>query len=283
MPGKEPITLTVSVVVYDSDPGQLHALLESLLTALATLPAAGLEVVTHISLVDNSEQQRLRLADFAEFRQRLKSRHAVLILVTGHGNVGYGRGHNLVVQNHDHHYHLILNPDVELASDSLVVGLLYLEQHPEVALVSPSAVTADGDKQHLCKRDPSVVTLFIRGFCPPWIKKLFRERLAHYEMHDLPEDRPSTDIPIPHVSGCCMLCRADALRGIKGFDEGYFLYFEDFDLSRRLSRKGWVVHLPGMKIRHLGGNAARKGLPHIAMYTRSAWRFFNTWGWRFIQ
>ncbi|MBT8146720.1 MAG: glycosyltransferase [Gammaproteobacteria bacterium] len=281
MPAQKPITLTVSVVVYDTDTGQLHALLESLLTALAALPAVGLQVVTHISLVDNSEQQRLRLADFAGFRTRLKTRHAVLNLVTGHGNVGYGRGHNLVIHSHDHHYHLILNPDVELAADSLAVGLFYLEQHPQVALVSPSAVAGDGDKQHLCKRDPSVFTLVIRGFCPAWLKKLFSERLAHYEMHDLPEDRPSTGIP--HASGCCMLCRAEALRGVKGFDDKYFLYFEDFDLSRRLSRQGWVVYLPAMKIRHHGGNAAGKGLAHIAMYTRSAWRFFNTWGWRLIQ
>lgn len=281
MANQEPITLTISVVVYDTDTGQLHVLLESLLTALATLPAAGLEVVTHVSLVDNSEDQRLRLADFAEFRRRMKTRYAVLNLVTGHGNVGYGRGHNLVIKNHDHHYHLILNPDVELAPDSLVVGLLYLEQNPEVAVVSPSAVAGDGDKQHLCKRDPSVITLFTRGFCPPWIQKMFSERLAHYEMHDLPEDRPSSNIP--HVSGCCMLCRTDALRGVQGFDDNYFLYFEDFDLSRRLSSRGWVVYLPGMKIRHLGGNASGKGLSHIAMYSRSAWRFFNTWGWRLIQ
>lgn len=281
MTHNHPITLSVSVVVYDIDAEQQHALLESLLTALATLPAAGLEVVTRISLVDNSEGQLLRLANFADYRKRLKNRHAVLNLVTGHGNVGYGRGHNLVIGNHDHHYHLILNPDVELAPDSLVVGLLYLEQNPQVAVVSPSAVTGDGEKQYLCKRDPTLVTLFIRGFCPGWIKNLFSRRLAHYEMHDLPEDRPSSNIP--HVSGCCMLCRAEALRGVQGFDDNYFLYFEDFDLSRRLSSRGWVVYLPGMKIRHHGGNAAGKGLSHIAMYVRSARRFFNTWGWRFIQ
>jgi GT2 family glycosyltransferase len=281
MTSKEPITLTISVVVHYSPRQQLDALLDSLLTALAALPAAGLEVVTHVSLVDNSEQQHLRLADFDHYRMRLKTRRAVLHLVTGHGNVGYGRGHNLVIQSHDHHYHLILNPDVELAPDSLVVGLEYLERHPEVALVSPAAEAVDGDKQHLCKREPSLLTLFIRGFCPSWLKKHFSERLAHYEMHDLPEDRPSSGIP--HVSGCCMLCRADALRGVGGFDDDYFLYFEDFDLSRRLSRKGWLVHLPAMQIRHHGGNAAGKGVSHIAMYTRSAWRFFNTWGWRFIQ
>ena len=281
MPRQNSITLTVSVVIYKTAPEQLHALLESLLIAVERLRTAELSVSTRIGLVDNNNKSRLRLADFANFNNRFKMVNAEISLVSGHGNVGYSRGHNLVISSNSHHYHLILNPDVEMAPDSLTVGLLYLEQHSDVAIVSPYAEDGIGHKQHLCKRHPSLLTLFIRGFCPRRIKKLFSKRLAHYEMHDLPEDRPSSGIPL--ISGCCMLCRSVVLREVQGFDENYFLYFEDFDLSRRISKVGKVVYLPSMRIRHYGGNAARKGLLHIAMYTRSAWRFFNTWGWRFIQ
>ena len=281
MAAREPVTLTISIVVYYSPKQQLEALLDSLLTALNALPAAGLDVLAHVSLVDNSEKPHLSANDFDSHSKRLQASGGSLHLLTGHGNVGYGRGHNLVIESHDHPYHLILNPDLELEPDSLAVGLHYLEQHPEAVLVSPAAQAVDGDKQYLCKRAPSLLTLFIRGFCPAWIKQRFSTRLARYEMHDLPEDRPSSDIP--HVSGCFMLCRADALREVRGFDGNYFLYFEDFDLSRRLSSKGRVVYLPAMKIRHLGGNAAGKGISHVALFTRSAWRFFSTWGWRFIQ
>ncbi|MEZ5489877.1 MAG: glycosyltransferase [Gammaproteobacteria bacterium] len=273
--------LTVSVVIYDSEQLELQAMLESLLTALMRLPVVGLHFAAHVSLVDNSETHLLRTMTFSDLESRFLARGATLNVVSGHGNVGYGRGHNLVIRSSADKYHLVLNPDVELAPDSLAIGLLYLEKHPDVAVVSPYAETSDGDKQHLCKRHPSVLTLFMRGFFPDWIKRLFYKRLAHYEMHDLPEDQPSDRVPL--ISGCCMLCRAGVLRAIEGFDENYFLYFEDFDLSLRLGARARVVYLPGMKIRHFGGNAAGKGLKHIALYTRSAWRFFNTWGWRFIQ
>jgi len=275
------LTLTVSVVTYDSGLEELHALLASLLVALNRLPAAGLQVRTRIRLVDNSERHRLQQADFSRFDDQLRSLGADLLVLGGHGNVGYGRGHNLVIRHSVDDYHLVLNPDVEMAPDSLAVGLTYLVENRDVAVVSPYAETRSGEQQHLCKRQPSLLTLLVRGFLPDWLKARFERRLAHYEMRDLPLDRPSAGVPL--VSGCCMLCRADLLREVSGFDEGYFLYFEDFDLSLRLGARARLVYLPGMKIRHYGGNAAGKGWRHIGLYTRSAWRFFNTWGWRFIQ
>jgi GT2 family glycosyltransferase len=63
-----------------------------------------------------------------------------------------------------------------------------------------------------------------------------------------------------------MLCRTRELKNIGGFSPEYFLYFEDFDLSRRLEKK---VLLPTMKIIHLGGNTARKGLKHIKLFLKS--------------
>jgi len=100
-------------------------------------------------------------------------------------------------------------------------------------------------------------------------------------MHDLPEDEASTDIPI--VSGCFMLSRTDTLKEINGFDERYFLYFEDFDLSLRMGKLGKLAYLPTMKIIHAGGHAARKGFAHLGMFARSGIRFFNSHGWRFIR
>jgi len=100
-------------------------------------------------------------------------------------------------------------------------------------------------------------------------------------MHDLSEKEPSADIPI--TSGCFMLLRSESLAEIGGFDERYFLYFEDFDLSLRLGKKGKLAYLPAMRIQHGGGSAGSKGFKHFKMFTRSGVRFFNTYGWRFID
>ena len=150
----------------------------------------------------------------------------------------------------------------------------------ELVALSPAVTFEDGSKQYGCKRFPSVLDFLLRGFAPQAIKQRFAQRLAHYEMQDLPEDSPSTDIPI--ISGCFMLFKTSTLVAIKGFDERYFLYFEDFDLSLRAHEKGALAYLPTMKIVHLGGNSAKKGLKHIGMFARSGIRFYNTHGWRLL-
>ena len=86
------------------------------------------------------------------------------------------------------------------------------------------------------------------------------------------------DVPI--VSGCFMFFRRDVLDAVGGFSPDYFLYFEDFDLSLRVSKVARIAYVPAVRIVHHGGDAARKGLKHIWMFTRSAVTFFNTHGWR---
>jgi GT2 family glycosyltransferase len=119
--------------------------------------------------------------------------------------------------------------------------------------------------------------LLIRGFFPNKAKTLFRTRLERYEMHELEE----TDLPskVPIAGGCFMLVKTESWREIKGFDKRYFLYFEDFDLSLRMSKLGKLVYAPSVKIIHSGGGASKKGLWHIFNFVKSGFRFFNTHGW----
>ena len=100
-------------------------------------------------------------------------------------------------------------------------------------------------------------------------------------MRELSESQPSKNIPI--ISGCFMLCRSDAIARVSGFDPGYFLYFEDFDLSLRVGDSAALAYVPAMRIKHGGGGSARKGLKHINMFVRSAGRFFSKHGWRWFR
>ena len=145
---------------------------------------------------------------------------------------------------------------------------------------SPAIVDGQGQPESGCKRYPSVFDFMLRGFAPSWLRQRFRRRLQHYEMRDLTSDRIQADVPI--ISGCFMLFRHDALRQLGGFDPRYFLYFEDFDLSIRARTVGHLSYLPQMCITHLGGNSAKKGLHHILMFGRSAYRFFSSHGWRWL-
>ena len=150
-----------------------------------------------------------------------------------------------------------MNSDVILDRDALRVSLEYMEKNVEVSAVSPFALDGVGNKQYLCKKYPTLCDLFLRGFGPPWLKRRFDVRLSQYERRDLSELEPTKGISI--ISGCFMLCRRKVLEDLGGFDESFFLYFEDFDLSLRALVIGPLAYLPSMKIQHLEAAQQEKG------------------------
>ena len=264
-------SLSISIVVYRFDGAELLANLQSLRTACDQVSTS----TTSLTLIDNSESSELADA-LKNVAQSSGWQHATV--VSGHGNVGYGAGHNLAINATLAAAHLVLNPDVEMDQGALRHGLRTLAQ-PGTALVGAVGRDADGAPGYLSKRMPSIGVFYLRGFAPAWLKARFEQRLAHYEYHDLPTDCTSE---VTLVSGAFMLCRTQALRAVNGFDERYFLHFEDLDLSLRLAEVGRVVSDPAVTLIHHGGNAAKKGAGHLKLFLRSALRFFNTHGWRWF-
>ena len=281
METKPLISLSAAVVCYNPPSNELKKLFTSLLDSIERLRHSFELSAIPIYLIDNSNENSLEIDSLNVDDERVRLLDVELKLLQGQGNVGYGSAHNLAISKLDSHFHLLLNPDVVLQKETLITGISFLLENPEAVLASPHAVDNKGDKQYLCKRYPSVFTLFIRGVFPKCLKKIFRSHLANYEMHDLSEREPSVDIPI--TSGCFMLSRTKILTEIGGFDERYFLYFEDFDLSLRLGKKGKLAYLPAMHIEHSGGHTGNKGLSHFKMFIRSGIHFFNTYGWHFIR
>jgi GT2 family glycosyltransferase len=199
-------------------------------------------------------------------------------ILAGHGNLGYGRANNLVLPHLASEAHLVMNPDVELDAEALSAALAALREHPEVGLVAPAVYGDDGELQFLCRRYPSVWVLYLRGFAPAFLRRRFARALADYEMRDVIGSRMHCGVPL--ASGCFMLARTALFARLGGFDPRFFMYFEDYDLSLRLGREASVAYVPQARIVHHGGEAARKGLRHIAWFVRSAWRFFARHGWR---
>lgn len=268
--------LSISIVTYAPDLSVLAETLFRLQQALIHARYRGRLIGAHLTLVDNGPgpDWHDRLTTLLKTREWPAS----VELLSGHGNIGYGAGHNRALHQNHLEFHLILNPDVWLEEDALSEGLAFLTAHPEAGLLAPAARDNYGQPLYLCKRYPGIFDLALRGFAPSWLKRQFHNRLDHYEWRDQTGETVSWDPPL--VSGCFMLCRRKALLDAGDFDETYFLYFEDFDLSRRLARHTRLVYTPTVRIVHLGGDTARKGLRHIGLFLRSAIRFFNQHGWQ---
>ncbi|TMU95776.1 glycosyltransferase family 2 protein [Brucella haematophila] len=261
--------LTISIVTFNPDINEFRATLAALADALT--PFDPTSVV--ITIIDNSSQDGVS----AIVEEQLPGSQTRVI--HGQGNVGFGRAHNLALSDMGE-FHLILNPDIQMDHLALRNAIDFMQKHPDCGLLSPRAFWPDGKRQYLCKRYPAILDLLLRGFAPKRIQRFFDTRLKRYEMRVETQNDIFWNPPI--VSGCFMLFRREVLVKAGGFDPGYFLYFEDFDLSVRSSRITKIAYVPSVEIVHMGGHAAKKGHWHIWQFLRSSVKFYSDHGVRLI-
>jgi GT2 family glycosyltransferase len=272
--------LSVSIVLYHSQIELLRATVTSLYQSALRALQENYLVSVDLLLVDNSESEEYAASVRALLKTLQLDTFFSMHFSQAEQNAGFGAGHNSVISRLASDYHLILNPDAELAEDALCAGLAALESDGQLALVSPRVLGTDGKQEFLCKAYPSVLVLLLRAFAPTFMRRWFRSKLHSYELRDVCEGAEAAQVLL--ASGCFMLLPTGSLQSVKGFNEKYFLYFEDFDLSLRLREYGQLVFLPSMVITHHGGYAATKGGSHIRLFIRSGLRFFNDHGWKWI-
>ena len=278
-----PSSLQISVVTHRPDLKLLERCLRKLALAIDAGRTSGAMRTVHLALIDNSEDQQVAEAVIKLGKTRFSDSGVHVTYLHGHANIGYGAAHNLVLHGTGSDYHLVLNPDVELAPDSLANAFHWLDAHKEVGALAPLARAPVGHREYLCKRYPAIFVLFLRGFAPSFMRRLFRRRLARYEMRDIIDADPAREvIGIPALSGAFMLVKRFAIDKTGGFDPRFFLYFEDFDWSVRLNRITKTAYVPSVEIGHHGGHAARKGFRHIWWFVKSGVRFYRRHGWKWF-
>jgi GT2 family glycosyltransferase len=270
--------LSVSLVTFNPDFGVLAQVVASLLAAVRRTTAHGLLEAAGLIVVDNGPSRECGVRLQKLLNARWDDATFSYNIISGHGNVGYGQGHNKAIERSAGDYHLILNPDVLIAEDAITEAVQFMERNRDVGLLAPAIMTEDGKLQHLCKNYPTVLDLALRGFAPAFLKAYARRRLAHYEMERM--DANSVRRGVPLVSGSFMFFRRRVLERTGGFSRDYFLYFEDFDLSLRAAEFATVCYVPSVRIVHRGGFASKKGLRHWWMFGRSACTFFSHHGWK---
>ena len=268
--------ISATTVAYFSELELLRILLVSLEAAAEHLfQQRGYSV--HYYLVDNSNDDHYFKRLEVLISKLEATRSFKLSLIRAPKNQGYSGGNNLVLAQLDSQYHLIINPDVAVESDALWQALEYMDKHKNVVMLSPKVV-GHTISCHVIKVYPDCFTLALRYVDIPSLNRFFSKRLARYKCPYL-KDAASTSIEL--AGGCFLFLPTDLLKQLEGFDESFFLYFEDYDFSIRARQLGELAYVPTVKITHSGGGVGRKNYRHHLYFIRSAIRFFNKHGWRF--
>jgi GT2 family glycosyltransferase len=210
----------------------------------------------------------------------LLSKEADLFLANS-DNPGYGKAVNQAVKSLREKdclakYIVALNTDLEWQVGCFEVLLNWMDAHPEVVLSVPQLLDELGNTQRLCKRNPTVLGLLSRRFIPGRFKP---DWLRNYDNWYIMADRDYNAVfDVPYLSGCCMLIKASEFCQIGGFDERFFLYLEDADLTRRMAEVGRAVHLPVASLIHHWGRGSHYSKRLTLVNLHSAWIYFRKWG-----
>lgn len=206
---------------------------------LAGLPE-GLEIV----VVDNgsSDDTRILVA------------HTRAVLLTPDRNLGFGKACNLGAARLGNKHILLLNPDAALSADGLHVLLDDMRRDARLGVVGPLIRDPEGRRELSWGEDP---TLLIE-----WARKQAHVRST--------EHSPSPSV-VDWVTGGCCLIRREAWEAVGGFDERFFLYFEDLDLCRRIRQAGYYVRFdPRAEALHTRGVSSRQIGTLVERYYRSS-------------
>ena len=195
-------------------------------------------------------------------------------------NPGYGRAVNRLVSSlvDPPPYIGVLNTDLTWPDNTFEALLTWLQSNTNVSLAVPQILDNAGSIQKLCKLNPSVLALLSRRFVPQSIKPSWLHRYdKKYVMNHMDY---TTVFEVKYLSGCCMLMKTSSFVKINGFDENFFLYLEDADITRRMSEQGLCVHLPIAHVVHQWGKGNYVNFKLMLVNLISAWTYFNKWGWK---
>ena len=252
--------VTASLVLFNTKESDLHKVLE----------CAHLSEISRIFVLDNSPTDRLKvitegLSDKVEY-------------VFGHGNIGYGCAHNIGLQkakDYNSTYHIVLNPDIYFDPSAVSSIKSFMDEHNDVGLVLPKVIYPNGDLQYLCKLLPTPLDIFGRRLLPERMIKHWNDR---FEMRQMGYDKVWN---CPILSGCFMFLRLSDIEKTGGFDERFFMYFEDFDLMRRLHKVCKTVYYPRVMITHNHAAEHHTNKALLKASIRSTIMYFDKWGWLF--
>jgi GT2 family glycosyltransferase len=247
------------MVLYQTDPREIEQAVQQFLAV---------PLGTHLCVIDNSPKGSW-LPCYDDSRVTYHFANA---------NLGYGRAHNLALRASAgrSRYNLVMNTDI-VYSPAVVTRLVtFMEANPDAGLTAPKILYPDGSLQYVCRLLPTPANLFLRRFLPrsAWTERADKAYELRWWDHECIAN-------IPYFQGSFMMLRTDLCNEVGGFDERFFMYGEDIDLTRRIHQRAATLYVPDVSIVHHYRRYSNRSLRGTWYGIQNNFRYFNKWGWFF--
>lgn len=250
--------ITVSIVSYHHRSSEIRKIMDCVLAA----------PIDKLFIIDHSSDDRLR--ELERMSERVRYIHSI--------NRGYGAGHNIAIREAIElgaTYHVVVNPDIYFKNGVLEKLVEYMEKNKDVGQIMPKVYYPNGDLQCLCKLIPTPLDLIFKRFLPYFMTK---KRMYRFQLGFTGYDKIMN---VPYLSGCFMFFRISVLQEIGLFDERFFMYPEDIDITRRIHEKYKTIFFPDVSIIHAHAAASKTNFKMLKVHILNMIKYFNKWGWYF--
>lgn len=248
--------ITASIVTYHTNLNDLQRLIKCVLNTS----------IKKLYIVDNASEKKI---------QEWSEKYSIIEYIASANN-GYGAGHNIAIKKAivcNARYHVVLNPDIYWSGDIISELEKYLDNNSEVGQIMPKVYYPDGRIQYLCKMVPTPMDLIFKRFLP---SKIVQKRLYKFQLQFSGYDKIMN---VPYLSGCFMFFRVSALVEIGLFDERFFMYPEDIDITRRMHANYKTIFYPHVSIIHEHAAASKTNKKMLLIHIFNMIKYFNKWGW----
>lgn len=221
-------------------------------------------------IIDNSP-----VNDLSSFFSGLEN----TVYIHNPSNPGFGASHNIAFKKsiaEGCRYHFVINPDAVFTDKVIREMVKYLDDNDNVGMVMPQILNFDGSIQYLPKLLPTPFSIVLRKLKRP--KFLYKPFIEKYELRTVDSDKI---YQAPILSGCFTAFRLSAIEEIGMYDDRFFMYFEDWDISRRMHEKYMTVYYPKVSIYHGYESGANKSKRLFKIFLQSCLYYFGKWGWFF--
>lgn len=254
--------ISASIVLYNTDFNELLKTVESIFQTKLNIK---------LFLIDNSYNASREISQLSEDSR--------ITYIHNPSNPGFGSAHNVAIKqtiNEAADFHFIINPDIYFHGDVMTPMVEYMIKDPKIGMIMPQILNLDGTIQNLPKLLPSPYSILMRKLKRP--KLIYDSFINKYELRFVDNDLIYN---APILSGCFTLLNLDAVKKIGMYDDNFFMYFEDWDLSRRMHEHYKTIYFPKVSVYHGYESGANKNSRLFKIFLNSTITYFNKWGWFF--